>query len=117
MALGDSAGEPGFGFLTDQHLQTLSREVDLALGDSAGEAGFDFLTDQHLQTLSREVGIELARVHWLWEHLGRQPLHSVQLLQDPTSSQGGHSQGVICSGRSPAPERLPAPAETADFSS
>jgi len=64
-----------------------------------------------------QVGIELARVHWLWEHLGRQHLHSVQLLQDPTGSQGGHPQGVISSGRSPAPEGLPAPAETAYFSS
>jgi len=33
-------GEAGFGFLTDQHLQRLSREVGLALGDSAGEPGF-----------------------------------------------------------------------------
>ena len=41
MALGDSAGEAGFGFLTDQHLQTLLREVGLALGDSAGQPGFD----------------------------------------------------------------------------
>jgi len=40
LALGDSAGEAGFGFLTDQHLQTLSREVGLALGDSTGEPGF-----------------------------------------------------------------------------
>jgi len=66
---------------------------------------------------SGQVGIELARVHWLWEHLGRQRLHSVQLLQGPTGSQGGHLQGVICSGRSPAPEGLPAPAEMAYFSS
>jgi hypothetical protein len=83
----------------------------LALGDSAGEEGFGM--DQQ----PGQVGIELARVHWLWEHLGRQRLHSVQLLQDPTGSQGGHSQGVICSGRSPAPEGLPAPVETAYFSS
>jgi len=39
-ALGDSAGEGGFGFLTDEHLQTLSREFGLALGDSVWEAGF-----------------------------------------------------------------------------
>jgi len=64
-----------------------------------------------------QVRIELARVHWLWEHLGRQHLDSVQLLQDHTGSQGGDSQGVICSGQSPTPERLPAPAETAYFSS
>jgi len=38
--LGDLAGEVGFGLLTDQHLQTLLREVGLALGDSAGEPGF-----------------------------------------------------------------------------
>ena len=42
MALGDSAGEAGFAFLTDQHWQTLSREVGLALGDSPGEPGFGF---------------------------------------------------------------------------
>jgi len=60
LPLGDSAGEAGFGFLTDQHLQTLSMELGLALGDSAGEAGFGFLTDQHLQTLSREVGLALG---------------------------------------------------------
>ena len=36
MPLGDLPGEAGFGLLTDQHLQTLSREVGLALGDSAG---------------------------------------------------------------------------------
>ena len=64
-----------------------------------------------------QVGIELPRVHWLWEHLGHQRLHCVQLLQDPTGSQEGHSQGVICLGRSPAPEGLPAPAETGYFSS
>jgi len=64
-----------------------------------------------------QVGIELAWVHWLWENLGRQRLHSVQLLPNHTGSQGGHSQGVICSGRLPAPEGLPAPAETAYFSS
>ena len=56
----DSAEVPGFGFLTDQHLQTLSREVGLALGDLAGEAGFGFLMDQHLQMLSREVGLALG---------------------------------------------------------
>ena len=60
LALGNSAGEAGFGFLTDQYLQKLSREVGLALGDSAGEAGFGFLTDQHLKTLSREVGLALG---------------------------------------------------------
>jgi len=60
LALGDSEEEAGFGFLTDQHLQTLLREVGLALGDSAGEAGFGFLTDQHLQMLSREVGLALG---------------------------------------------------------
>jgi len=38
--LGDLEGEAGFGLLTDQHLQTLSREVGLALGDSAEEPGF-----------------------------------------------------------------------------
>ena len=37
MPLGDLPGEAGFGFLTDQHLQPLSRQVGLALGDSAGE--------------------------------------------------------------------------------
>jgi len=58
--LGDLPGEAGFGLLTDQHLQTLSREVGLALGDSAGEAGFGFLTHQHLLTLSREVGLALG---------------------------------------------------------
>ena len=76
-----------------------------------GEEGFG-MDQQHGQ-----VGIGLARVHWLWEHLGHQRLYCVQLLQDPTGSQGGHSQRVICSGRSPAPEALPAPAETAYFSS
>ena len=60
MALGDLAGEPGFGFLTDHHRQRLSREVRLALGDLAGEAGFGLLMDQHLQTLSREVGLALG---------------------------------------------------------
>ena len=50
----------GFGLLTDQHWQTLSREVGLALGDLAGEAGFGFLTDQHLQMLSREVDLALG---------------------------------------------------------
>jgi len=64
-----------------------------------------------------QVGIELTQVHWLWAHLGRQRLRSVQLLQDPSGCQGGHSQAVIYSGRSPAPEELPAPAETAYFSS
>jgi len=64
-----------------------------------------------------QVEIELARVHWGWEQLGRHRLHSVQLLQDATGSQGGHSQGVICSGRSRGPEGLPAPAEMAYFSS
>ena len=48
MPLGDLPGEAGFGLLTDQHLQMLSREVGLALGDSVGEPGFGFLTDQHL---------------------------------------------------------------------
>jgi len=33
-------GELEFSFLTDKHLQTLSREVGLALGDSAVEPGF-----------------------------------------------------------------------------
>jgi len=70
-------------------MQTLAKEVVLALGDSAGEEGFAM--DQE----PGQVGIELARVHWLW----------------------GHSLGVICSGRSPGPEGLPAPAETAYFSS
>jgi len=79
-------------FLRDQDFQTLAKEVVLALGDGAGEEGFGM--DQQ----PGQVGIELARVHWLWEHLGRQRLHSVQLLQDPTGSQGGHSQGVIWSG-------------------
>jgi len=37
---GDLPGEAGFGLLTDQHLQALSREVGLALGDSVGEPGF-----------------------------------------------------------------------------
>jgi len=32
--------EPGFGFLTEQHLKRLSSEVGLALGDSAAEPGF-----------------------------------------------------------------------------
>jgi len=94
-----------------QDFQTLAKEVVLALGDSAREKGFGI--DQH----PGQVGIDLARVHSLWEHLGCQPLHSVQLLQDPTGFQGGHSQGVICSGRSPVPEGLPAPSETAYFSS
>jgi len=58
--LGDLAGEARFGLLTDQHLQTLSREIGLALGDSAREAGFGFLTDQHLQMLSTEVGLALG---------------------------------------------------------
>ena len=40
MPHGDLPGEAGFGLLTDQHLQTLSREGGLALGDSAGEPGF-----------------------------------------------------------------------------
>jgi len=48
-----------------------------------------------------QVGIELARVDWLWEHLGRQRQHSVPLFQVPTGSQGGYSQGVICLGHSP----------------
>jgi len=78
-------------FLTDQDFQTLAKEVVLALGDSAGEEGFGM--DQQ----PGQVRIELAQMHWLWEHLGHQCLHSVQLLQDPTGSQGGHSQGVICS--------------------
>ena len=60
MPFGDLPGEAGFGLLTDQHLQALSREVGLALGDSTGEAGFAFLTDQYLQTLSREVGLALG---------------------------------------------------------
>jgi len=89
----------------------LAKEVVLALGDLAGEEGFGM--DQQ----PGQVGIELARVHWLWVHLGRQRLHSVQLLQDPTGSQGGHSQAVVCSRQSAAPEGLPAPAETAYFSS
>jgi len=59
LALGDSAEEPGFGLLMDQHLQTLSREVRLGLGYLAGEPGFGFLTDQHLPTLSREVCLAL----------------------------------------------------------
>ena len=59
MALGDWAGEPGFGFLIDQHLQKLSGVLGLALGDWAGEPGFGFLTDEHLQTLSREVAMAL----------------------------------------------------------
>jgi len=63
-----------------------------------------------------QVGIELARVHWPWEHLGHQHRHSVQLLQDPTGSQGGDLQGVICLRRSLAPEGLPTPAETAYLS-
>jgi len=63
-----------------------------------------------------QVGIELPQVHWRWEHLGHQRLHCVQLLQDPTSSQGGLSQRVIYSGRARAQERLPAPAEMAYFS-
>jgi len=98
-------------FLTDQHFQTLAKEVVLALGDSAGEEGFSM--DQQ----PGQVRIQLAWVHWLWEHLVRQCLHSVQLLQDPTGSQVGHWQGVICWGRSPAPEGHPPHAETAYFSS
>jgi len=58
--LGNLPGETGVGLLTDQHLQTLSREVGLALVDSAWECGFGFLTDQHLQTLLREVGLALG---------------------------------------------------------
>jgi len=76
----------------DQDFQRLAKEVVLALGDSAGAEGFG--KDQH----PGQVGIELARVHWLGEHFGPQHLHSVQRLQDPTGSQGVHSQGVICSG-------------------
>jgi len=57
--LGDLPGDAGFDLLTDQHLQTMSREVGLALGDSAEEPGFGFLTDQHLQILSREVCLAL----------------------------------------------------------
>jgi len=83
----------------------------LALGHSAGDEGFGM--DQQ----PGQVGIELARVDWLWEHLGCQRLHSVQPFQDPTGSQRGHSHRVICSGRSPAPEGLLAPTETAYFSS
>jgi len=95
----------------DQDFQMLAKEVVLALGDWEGEEEFGM--DQQ----PGQVGIELARVHWLWEHWGPRRLHSVQLLQDLTDFQGGHSQGVICSGRSPAPEGLPVPAETAYFSS
>jgi len=98
-------------FLTDLDFQTLAKEVVLALGDSAGEERFG------MEEPPGQVGIELAWVHWLWEHLGRQRLHSVQLLQDSTGFQGGYSQGVLCSGLSTAPEGLPAPAETAYFSS
>jgi len=98
-------------FLTDQDFLTLAKEVILALRDSAGEEGFGM--DQQ----PGQVGIELARVHWLGEPLGRQHLHSVRLLPEPTGSQGGHSQGVISSGRSRAPEGLRAAAETAYFSS
>jgi len=35
-------------FLKDQDLQTLSREVGLTLGYLPGEPGFGFLTNQHL---------------------------------------------------------------------
>ena len=89
----------------------LAMQVVLALGDSAGEEG------SGIYQQPGQVGIELALVHWLWGHLGRQRLHSVQLLQDPTGSQGQHSRRVICSGRSLAPEGLPAPVEMAYFSS
>jgi len=68
LALGNLAGEPGFSFQTDQHLQMLSREVGLALGDLVGEPGFGFLTDQHLQMLSREVdlALEIRQGAWIW---------------------------------------------------
>jgi len=49
----------------DKDFQKLANEVVLALGDSAGKEGF--VMDQQ----PGQVGIELARVHWLWEHLGR----------------------------------------------
>jgi len=52
--------EPGFGFLTDQHLQTMLRNLGLALGDWVREPGFGFLTDQHFQALLREVGLALG---------------------------------------------------------
>jgi len=87
------------------------RKLYFALGDSAGEEVFGM--DHH----PGQVGIEQARVHWLFEHLGRQRLHSVQQVQDPRGSHGGHSQGVICSARSSAPEGPPAPVVTAYFSS
>jgi len=58
--LGDLPGEAGFSLLTDQHLQTLSREVGLALGELAGDPGFGFQTDRLLQTLLREVGLALG---------------------------------------------------------
>jgi len=38
-------GEAEYRLLTDHLLQTLSSEVGLALGDSVGEPGFGFLMD------------------------------------------------------------------------
>ena len=58
MPLGDLLGEAGFGLLTDQHLQILSREVGFALGNSAGEPGFGFLTVIGLLLSNRKGTIE-----------------------------------------------------------
>ena len=90
---------------------------DAGKGSCIGPWGFGGEEGFGIDQQPGQVRIELAPVHWLWEHLGRQRLHSVQRLQDPTGSQRGHSQGVICSKPLPAPEGLPALAEIAYFSS
>ena len=39
----------------------------------------------------QEVVCELARVHWLVEYLGAQPMQYARLLQDLTGSQGRYN--------------------------
>jgi len=62
------------------------RFPDAGKGSCIGPWGFGGEEGFGMDQQPGQVGIVLARVHWLWEHLGRQHLHSVQLLQDPTGS-------------------------------
>jgi len=44
LTLGYLPEESGFGLVTDEHLQTVSRELSLALGDVAGSLDLDCTT-------------------------------------------------------------------------
>jgi len=70
-------------FLKDPDFQTLANEVVLARGDLAGEEGFGM--DQQ----PGQVGIDLARVHWLWELWGASTGILYSCCKTPLSPRGG----------------------------